>query len=211
MLTLAQFTGFLLAALLITASPGPDNLMVLGMGMSRGRRQGIAFGLGCAFGCLSHTLLAVAGVGALVAASPVALTVLKVGGGLYLVWLGFNALRSAGAVRVDDAGDAGEADESLVRLFVKGCFANAVNPKVILFFLSFLPQFVVAANGHAALQLAQLGVLFTLQAAVLFGLLGYFSGAVGQWLGRHPGAGLVLDRVAGVVFIGLGLRLIWAR
>jgi len=208
MLTLAQLTGFLLAALLITASPGPDNLMVLGMGMSRGRRQGIAFGLGCAFGCLSHTLLSVVGVSALVAASPVAFTVLKVGGGLYLVWLGFNALRSAGAVRI---GDAGEADQSLARLFLKGCFANAVNPKVILFFLSFLPQFVVAANGHAALQLAQLGVLFTLQAALLFGLLGYFSGAIGQWLGRHPGAGPVLDRVAGVVFIGLGLRLIWAR
>jgi len=208
MLTLAQLTGSLLAALLITASPGPDNLMVLGMGMSRGRRQGIAFGLGCAFGCLSHTLLSVVGVSALVAASPVAFTVLKVGGGLYLVWLGFNALRSAGAVRI---GDAGEADQSLARLFLKGCFANAVNPKVILFFLSFLPQFVVASNGHAALQLAQLGVLFTLQAAVLFGLLGYFSGTIGQWLGRHPGAGPVLDRVAGVVFVGLGLRLIWAR
>ena len=208
MLTLAQFTGFLLAALLITASPGPDNLMVLGMGMSRGRRQGIAFGLGCAFGCLSHTLLAVAGVSALVAASPVALTVLKVGGGLYLVWLGFNALRSAGAVRV---GDAGDADESLARLFLKGCFANAINPKVILFFLSFLPQFVVAANGHAALQLAQLGVLFTLQAAVLFGLLGYFSGAVGAWLQRHGRAGLWLDRLAGTIFVALGLRLITAR
>jgi len=208
MLTLAQLTGFLLAALLITASPGPDNLMVLGMGMSRGRRQGIAFGLGCAFGCLSHTLLSVVGVSALVAASPVAFTVLKVGGGLYLVWLGFNALRSAGAVRIVDAG---EADQSLARLFLRGCFANAVNPKVILFFLSFLPQFVVASNGHAALQLAQLGVLFTLQAAVLFGLLGYFSGTIGQWLGRHPGAGPVLDRVAGVVFVGLGLRLIWAR
>jgi threonine/homoserine/homoserine lactone efflux protein len=213
MLTLAQFTGFLLAALLITASPGPDNLMVLGMGMSRGRRQGIAFGLGCAFGCLSHTVLAVIGVSALVAASPVAFTVLKVGGGLYLVWLGFNALRHAGTVRIGGmrAGDAGAADTSLARLFLKGCFANAINPKVVLFFLSFLPQFVVASQGHAALQLAQLGVLFTLQAAVLFGFLGYFSGAIGQWLGRHPGAGPVLDRVAGIVFIGLGLRLIWAR
>jgi threonine/homoserine/homoserine lactone efflux protein len=213
MLTLAQLTGFLLAALLITASPGPDNLMVLGMGMSRGRRQGIAFGLGCAFGCLSHTLLAVVGVSALVAASPVAFTVLKVGGGLYLVWLGFNALRHAGAVRIGGmrARDGGNADTSLTRLFFKGCFANAINPKVVLFFLSFLPQFVVAAHGNAALQLAQLGVIFTLQAAVLFGLLGYFSGAIGQWLNRHPGAGPVLDRVAGIVFISLGLRLIWAR
>ncbi|WEF33727.1 LysE family translocator [Pseudoduganella chitinolytica] len=208
MLTFAQLAAFLLAAVLITASPGPDNLMVLGMGMSRGRRRGIAFGLGCAFGCLSHTLLAVVGVGALVAASPFALTALKVGGGLYLVWLGWHALRSSGVARVGT--DSG-AEESLARLFLKGCFANAVNPKVILFFLSFLPQFVLPANGAAALQLAQLGIVFTLQAAVLFGLLGWFSGAIGMWLQRHPKAGPWLDRGAGVVFIGLGLRLIWAR
>ncbi len=82
MLTFDQTLGFLLAALLLTATPGPDNLMVLGMGMSRGRRQGIVFGLGCALGCLSHTLLAVLGVSALVAASPTAFTALKwLGGG----------------------------------------------------------------------------------------------------------------------------------
>ena len=78
MLSPEQLLGFLLAAVAVTASPGPDNLMVLGIGVSRGRRQGIAFGLGCALGCLSHTLLAVVGVSALVAASPLALTALKV-------------------------------------------------------------------------------------------------------------------------------------
>ena len=99
MLTIQQFAGFLLAAILITASPGPDNLMVLGVGISKGRKQGIVFGLGCALGCLSHTFLAVIGVSALIAASPAAFTALKVGGGLYLVWLGYNALRSSGAER----------------------------------------------------------------------------------------------------------------
>jgi threonine/homoserine/homoserine lactone efflux protein len=208
MLTPDQFFPFLLAAMLLTASPGPDNLMVLGMGMSKGRKQGIAFGLGCAAGCLSHTVLAVVGVSALIAASPTAFTVLKVAGGLYLIKLGWGAWRHAGAL---DVAAVGLPAESPARLFWKGCLANAINPKVVLFFLSFLPQFVVASQGDVGWQLGALGVTFTLQAAVLFGLLGWFSGAIGQWLATRPGAGKVLDRVAGTVFIALGLKLIVSR
>jgi threonine/homoserine/homoserine lactone efflux protein len=80
-----------------------------------------------------------------------------------------------------------------------------------MFFLAFLPQFVDPAGGATAWQIVQLGVLFTIQAAVLFGLLGYFAGGIGQWLGRHGRAGLWLDRVAGGVLVGLGLRLIVSR
>ena len=203
-----QGLAFLAAAMLITVSPGPDNLMVLSMGMARGRRQGMAFGLGCALGCLSHTLLAALGVGALIAASPLAFTALKVAGGLYLVWMGIGALRSKGGAQV---GRAALPDESLARLFGKGLLANAINPKVILFFLSFLPQFVMAGRGDASWQTAQLGLLFTLQGCVLFGALGYFSGTVGKWINRNPRAGLWLDRGAGAVFVALGLRLIVAR
>jgi threonine/homoserine/homoserine lactone efflux protein len=208
MLTPEQFFGFLAAAMLITLSPGPDNLMVLGMGMSRGRRQGMVFGLGCALGCLSHTVLATLGVSALIAASPLAFTILKICGGLYLIWLGIQALRSRGGSRAKT--DEGP-EQSLLRLFGKGLFANAINPKVVLFFLSFLPQFVVPAHGHVALQTAQLGVTFTAQAAILFGLLGYFSGHIGQWLQRSARASAWLDRIAGTVFVALGLRLIVAR
>ena len=208
MLTFEQFIGFLIAAVVITASPGPDNLMVLGMGISKGRRQGIAFGLGCAMGCLSHTILAVIGVSALIASSPAAFTALKVCGGLYLVWLGINALRSSGGVK---AGQVESADHSALRLFFRGVLANAINPKVVLFFLSFLPQFVIASRGDVAWQIAALGVTFTAQAAVLFGLLGYFSGAIGQWLKARPRAGVILDRLAGVVFVGLGVRLLVSR
>lgn len=205
MLTFEQLFSFLPAAILITASPGPDNLMVLGMGISKGRKQGIAFGLGCALGCLSHTFLAVAGVSALIAASPAAFTLLKVSGGLYLMFLGFNALRSTGDRKVEVLQ---AAKQTLSKLFFQGVFANAINPKVVLFFLSFLPQFVILANGNVVWQMAALGLAFTAQAAVLFGLLGYFSGAIGQWFNTNPKAGVILDRIAGAVFIVLGLRLI---
>jgi threonine/homoserine/homoserine lactone efflux protein len=208
MLTPEQFFLFLAAAVTITLSPGPDNMMVLGMGMSRGRAQGMAFGLGCALGCLSHTLLAALGVSALIAASPLAFTALKVCGGLYLVWLGIGALRSRGA---GQARAVEGKPESLRALFMKGVLANAINPKVVLFFLSFLPQFVVAGRGHANWQTAALGLTFTVQAAVLFGLLGFFSGSVGRWLNRKPQAGMWLDRLAGTIFIALGVKLLVAR
>lgn len=208
MLAPDQLAAFLLAAMVITISPGPDNLMVLAMGMSKGRSRGIAFGLGCALGCLAHTTLAVIGVSALIAASPLAFTALKIAGGLYLLWLGIQALRSRGGAQV---GRASIDDQPLSALFFKGVFANVINPKVSLFFIAFLPQFVIPANGNVSLQLALLGLVFTLQGALLFGLLGYFAGTIGQWLQRKPRAGLWLDRIAGSIFVALGLRLIITR
>jgi threonine/homoserine/homoserine lactone efflux protein len=202
----SQLLGFLAAAIVVTASPGPDNLMILSMGVSRGRRHGMAFGLGAALGCLSHTTLAAIGVSALIAASPLAFTALKVCGGLYLVWLGVQALRSGGAAF--RPGEARAPADSLRGLFVKGLIANAINPKVILFFLAFLPQFVDAGRGGVAAQTAQLGLIFTVESALLFGALGWFAGSVGAWLQRRPRAGAWLDRIAGTVFVALGARLV---
>lgn len=208
MLAPDQLAAFLLAAIVVTVSPGPDNLMVLAMGMAKGRSRGIAFGLGCALGCLGHTALAVIGVSALIAASPLAFTALRIAGGLYLLWLGIQALRSRGGAQV---GQTRIGDQPLSTLFFKGVFANVINPKVSLFFIAFLPQFVISANGNVSLQLALLGLVFTVQGAVLFGLLGYFAGTIGQWLQRKPRAGMWLDRVAGSIFVALGLRLIVTR
>lgn len=208
MLTLTQIATFLPAAILITLSPGPDNLMVLSLGIARGQRAGMVFGLGCALGCLSHTALAALGVGALLAASPGALTLLKLAGGAYLIWLGWQALHSRGS-RVGAAA-ANDQPPSLRSLFAKGLVANAINPKVILFFLAFLPQFVLP-GGQAAVQTALLGGLFTLQAALLFGGLGYFAGRAGRWLNTSPQRGIWLDRIAGSVFILLGAKLLASR
>ena len=210
MVTLSQLLPFTLAAVLITATPGPDNLMVLSMGMSKGRKQGIVFGLGCATGCLSHTALAVLGVSAVVAASPLAFTALKWIGGVYLIWLGAMALRDAGKRPAASSGAAAPTT-TLRQLFLKGMVANAINPKVVLFFLSFLPQFVVADRGNVALQLGVLGVVFAVQAALLFATLAWFAGSIGAWLHRTPRAGAWLDRIAGAVFVALGIRMVASR
>jgi threonine/homoserine/homoserine lactone efflux protein len=202
-----QFLSFLGLAVLITLSPGPDNLMVLSLGASRGRQRGMAFGLGCAAGCLSHTFLAAIGVSALIAASPIAFTALKILGGLYLIRMGWQALRSRGGTQVRSAQNA----ETAWVLFRKGVIANAINPKVVMFFLAFLPQFVVVSRGDAPWQIVQLGVVFSLQGALLFGTLGYFAGHIGQWLNSHGNAGKWLDRIAGTIFVGLGLKLIVSR
>jgi threonine/homoserine/homoserine lactone efflux protein len=208
MLDLGQIAAFLVAAGLITLAPGPDNLMVLGLGLSRGQRQGMAFGLGCALGCLSHTVLAAVGVSAVIAASPRLFTGLKICGGLYLLWLGFRALRRRGGQPVAAAGGDGQ---SLRTLFMRGLLANAVNPKVILFFLAFLPQFIAADKGAVPWQIAQLGLLFTAQAALQFAAIGWFSGHVGRWLAGTPKAARWLDRIAGGVFLLFGARLIFVR
>lgn len=201
--------AFLGAAMLITLAPGPDNLMVLGLGMSRGSRSGIAFGLGCAAGCLNHTVLAAIGVGALIAASPVAFTLLRILGGLYLVWLGAQAIRHARPAALPGSGQ--ENAERPGRLFLRGLVANAINPKVVLFFLAFLPQFVDAQRADAPLQILQLGFIFTLQAGLIFGGIGAAAGRIGRTLSRHPAAGTWLDRLAGTLFVGLGCRLLLGR
>jgi threonine/homoserine/homoserine lactone efflux protein len=209
LLGMEQAAGFLAAAVLITLSPGPDNLMVLSLGVARGRKQGMVFGLGCALGCLSHTVLAALGISALLAASPAAFMALRIAGGLYLLWLGWQAWRHSGSALAQRPDDTPQ--ESSSRLFAKGLLANAINPKVVLFFLAFLPQFVVSQQGHIAWQTAQLGLLFTLQAALVFGLLGYFAGYAGSWLASSRQRSVYLDRLAGSIFALLGLKLLLTR
>lgn len=206
LLSLPQLSGFLAVAVLITLAPGPDNLMVLSLGVARGRQAGVAFGLGCALGCINHTLLAALGVSALIAASPVAFTALKIIGGLYLVWLGLQAIRNARPASMATA-----IAEPPMKLFIKGLIANAINPKVILFFLAFLPQFVDAERGRAGWQIVQLGLVFTVETVLIFAAIGWFAGSLGERLARHPAVGTWLDRVAGGIFVALGLRLIVAR
>ena len=206
LLDAVQLWGFLAAAMLVTLAPGPDNLMVLSLSLARGRKQGVVFALGCAAGCLNHTALAALGVGALIAASPIAFTALKIAGGLYLVWLGIQALRHAGSAQA-----AAAAEGDCRKLFLRGLMANAINPKVVLFFLAFLPQFVDPARGDAPWQMATLGLIFAAQGALLFGLIGLGGGHLGQILARNPAIKPWLDRAAGITFIGIGARLALGR
>ena len=172
----------------------------------RGSRPGVALGLGCALGCLNLTLLAALGVSALIAASPFWFNLLRWLGGAYLLWLGWQALRSSGVALMRPLADA---EARPWQLFRRGLLANALNPKVVLFFLAFLPQFVTP-GPWVSYQIVQLGLLFTLQGALIFSLIGASAGRLGASLQRHPRWALWLDRLTGLLFIGLGLRLLVA-
>jgi threonine/homoserine/homoserine lactone efflux protein len=207
MIPIDVLLAFLAASALITIAPGPDNLMVLSVGISRGRAAGIGFGLGCALGCFTHTLWATLGIGAVVMASEGAFTTLKMAGAAYLVYIGIMAWRHAGKLGVIKLDAAAEPLGAHVR---RGFIANVINPKVALFFIAFLPQFVDPARGPVWLQMLLLGALFAALTVVIFGSLGWSAGSLGARLQRQPGLAVWLERCAGTIFFVLALNLAMA-
>jgi threonine/homoserine/homoserine lactone efflux protein len=205
-----QFLVFIPTALLLAIAPGPDNLGVLALALSSGRRASLGFAIGCAAGCLNHTVLAAIGISALIAASPTAFGLLQWAGAAYLAWIGWKSLRSAWSAGSASASTKTEENHFLPH-FKRGLIANSINPKVALFFLAFLPQFVRADGWPAPLQLIVLGSLFGLCALIVFCAIAFGAGAIGGWLNRRKNAYAVLQGMTGVLFIGLALRLAFSR
>ncbi|MDG0023478.1 LysE family translocator [Trinickia sp. Y13] len=193
---------FLAASVAITAAPGPDNLQVLARGISQGRAAGLVAAFGFAAGLIFHTTLAAFGIAALLRSSPLAFEIVKIAGGLYLIWVGVKALTSRGLASAHE-----RAPVPLLTVFRQSVVGNMMNPKVTLFFVVFLPQFVnPGGTQRVAVQMIELGLVFMLQALAIFSAFGLFAGALGAWLKRRPRAGVWLDRLAGATFIALGLR-----
>ncbi|MDO8788168.1 MAG: LysE family translocator [Sulfuritalea sp.] len=205
MISTEVLLAFLAASALITIAPGPDNLMVLSVGISRGRSAGIGFGMGCALGCFTHTLWATLGIGAVVLASEATFTTLKMAGAAYLVYIGIMAWRYAGKMALIQL-DHGSA-EPIVAHVRRGFIANVINPKVALFFIAFLPQFVDQTRGAVWPQMLLLGALFAVQTVLIFGSLGWFAGSLGARLQQQPRLAVWLDRCAGTIFFALALHL----
>ncbi|CAJ0796606.1 Homoserine/homoserine lactone efflux protein [Ralstonia condita] len=195
---------FLLTSIAMTVMPGPDNLQVIARGASQGRKAGLAAAAGFASGCLFHTTLAALGLAAVLQSSPAAFQAIRWMGAAYLIWLGMRALRSQGGVGPKHADRQAEPD--LWQVFRQCVLANVLNPKVTLFFVVFLPQFVDTQVGHVALQMLLLGAIFMAQTIVVFGMYGWCAAALGGWMRRTPRASSWLDRVSGCIFIGLGVR-----
>lgn len=197
-----NFALFLATSLAITFAPGPDNLQVLARGISQGRAAGLVAALGFAAGVTFHTTLAALGIAALLRSSHVAFEILKLAGAAYLVWIGVKALRSQGLATAAD-----RPRQPLSTIFRQSVLGNMMNPKVTLFFVVFLPQFV-DPNGSqgVTLQMLELGLLFMLQTVVVFSIFGLCAGTIGGWLKRRPRAGVWLDRLAGITFIAIGIR-----
>ena len=193
---------FIVASALLTIAPGPDIVYVLTRGVSQGVKAGIAAALGFATGCIFHTALAALGVAALIRSSDWAFDAVRYAGAAYLVWIGVQALRQRSSFSMDARGGA----RALATIYRQSVVGNVLNPKVTLFFLAFLPQFVDREAGGAGLQMALLGAIFMAQTALIFGAVAVFSGWIGEWLRRRPALGARLNVFAGVTFIALGVR-----
>ncbi|WP_432241096.1 LysE family translocator [Herbaspirillum robiniae] len=198
---------FLLAAMTLTLAPGPDNIYVLTRGISQGRKAGLVAAAGFSSGLIFHTLLAVLGFAALIKAYPPAYHALQYAGAAYLAYLGYRTLRSASAGIALAAGEDNPG-VPLKRIYWQSVLANMLNPKVTLFFIAFLPQFVHPEAGHVPVQMLILALVFILQAFAIFSAIALFSGAVGAYFRRRASASVHLNRLAGCAFIGLGVRMV---
>jgi len=197
-----NFLLFLAASIAITVAPGPDNLQVLARGISQGRAAGLVAALGFAAGISFHTTLAALGVAALLKSSPMAFEAVKLAGAAYLIWIGIKAIRSKGLSSAHE-----RPSQPLSVVFRQSVLGNMLNPKVTLFFIVFLPQFVTPHGGQSVmLQMFELGGVFMLQTVVVFSVFGVAAGMIGAYLKRRPKVGVWLDRLAGATFIGLGIR-----
>jgi len=202
---LAVFVG---AGLLLNLTPGADVALIAARSAGQGVRAGVAAALGVGAGCGLHALAAALGLSALVAGSPWAFAALRWAGAAYLVWLGWGMLRARAAPRVasEPASPTG-APSSFGRVFLQGFWTNALNPKVVLFFLAFLPQFIAPSMDNKPLAFLLLGLLFNFN-----GMWVNFGWALAAaWLAGRVEAvqrGMHwLDRVAGAMFLGFGVKL----
>lgn len=202
----AAFLAFLIAAFALNLAPGPDMLYVIGRSVGQGRKAGIVSSLGVFVGCWVHILAAAFGIAALLRSSPMAFNAVRYAGAAYLIYLGIKML----AQRTDLTSQQLKT-ESLSAIFRQGAITNVLNPKVAIFFLAFLPQFIDAHRGSVGLQIVALGLIFNVGGTLVNLGVAYAGGTLGELLRRNQSIARLQRRFTGLIFVGLGLRLAWQR
>ena len=202
----ATLSYFLLTSALLTLAPGPDVMYLLAKSLSDGAKSGVALAGGLSSGVVFHTGLVIFGVAALIQSSPAALSALKYGGAVYLLYLAWGAFRDKSELRI---GSTDDASKNLLSLYRRGVLMNVLNPKVLLFFLAFLPQFVSTEDGSAGKQIALLGFLFAVQAFLIFSAVAVCAGRLRRIILRKKGIGRALNIAQGVVLLGIALLLLF--
>lgn len=200
---------FLVAVLALNLTPGPDMLFCFANGVGRGRAAGAVAALGIGAGSAVHTLAAALGVAGLLAASPLLFDAVRLAGAAYLFWLAWRALSAPlpapGAADVHAAGRGG-----LGRIFLQGLVTNVLNPKVALFFIAFLPQFAVPANGPVWPQMLLLGGVLSVSGTLVNAVVGIGAGGLGGLFGRNPRIARLQRWLTAGIFAGLAARLVLA-
>lgn len=202
-----QLLIFMMAGLALNLTPGADMMFCLSQGLRSGRRTGIAASLGIATGSIIHVLLAAFGLAALIAANPVAFEFLRWAGVAYLVWLAVQALRNP--VQVNLPEDARRSQPA--RAWRDGVLVNLLNPKVIVFTLAFLPQFVDPQRGSTVLQFLLLGLVLNITGTTVNSLVGIGGGSLRGLLVRNKWITQLLGYVSSIVFLGLAAKLAFER
>ena len=201
--TIETIILFMAAALALNVTPGPSILYVMSRSVGQGRTAGLVSALGLGAGSLIHAGAAALGLSVILAYSPLAYTAVKYLGAGYLVYLGVRILLA----RDRQLSTAVLARASLTRVFWQGVVTELLNPKIVLFFMSFLPQFVDPARGSVAGQTLFLGLLFHVTGVPINMLVAVVGGAIASWLSQNPVFARVRNGLAGAVLIGLGVRL----
>jgi threonine/homoserine/homoserine lactone efflux protein len=206
MLGIHHYWLFIATAVILILTPGQDTFFILGRSLSGGRRAGIAAAMGISVGSVIHTVLAALGLSALLATSAHAFMAVKLAGAAYLVYIGVRALMaSAGGLPADDTGGGHWS------AFRQGVVSNLLNPKVALFFLALMPQFIDAASTHKVAAFLALGLTFVTLGVVWCVILAIGAAELRGVFLRRPSMARTLNRVAGAMFIALGVRLATTR
>ena len=198
-----KFALFIGVSWALIIAPGPDMFYVITRGMAHGRKAGILSAIGVICGILVHTTAAALGLTLVLQTSAFTFLLVKYVGAAYLIYLGVGAWRdkSTFSLQTSTSGASSRV------LFWQGVLSNVLNPKIAIFFLAFLPQFVDKGSSHIMLQMVILGLTFAVMGLCFLLVVGYSSGAIGGWLTRRPHYAQFFRRLAGGILIGLGIRL----
>jgi len=203
MISLDDFLLFAFASLVLNITPGNDMLYVATRSASQGVKAGIVSSLGIAGGCIVHLLAAVIGLSAIIANSAVAFNIIKYIGAAYLFYLGIKSfLSKQNKFNLNDKIEK----KPLSKLFWQGVFTNVLNPKVALFFLAFLPQFIHPEKGNAALQILLLGLWFNFSGTIVNIIVAMLFGKLGNWLADKQAFIKWQNKITGLLLIGLGIK-----
>ena len=195
------FALFMTGALVLNLTPGPDMTFVLAQAAHRGTRAGLAAALGIGAGTIFHMMLAAFGLAALFAAWPLAFDIVRYAGAAYLVWIAIGMLRHPPHL------NAPGTSQSVHTAFRQGVVTNIFNPKVAIFFIAFLPQFVVPGAGPAWMQILVLGVCFDISGTLVNCAVAFGGGKLAGRLRANPAIGKILGWISASVMVGLALRL----
>jgi len=203
MISMNDFWLFAFASLLLNITPGNDMFYVATRSTSQGVKAGIVSALGIAGGCLVHLLAAVVGLSAIIANSATAFDIIKYLGAAYLVYLGIRSLLSKqNKFSIHHAVEK----TTLSKLFWQGVFTNVLNPKVALFFLAFLPQFIHPEKGNTAAQILLLGIWFNFSGTIVNIVVAMVFGKLGNWLADKQGFIKWQNKITGLLLVGLGIK-----